>query len=86
MISFPKDFCFLDPIGVFSLCFTTNGNEGDLDPHAYSTITCFLMRLQPFSNSNVALVAFVSVIISHKSCSLALGTCDFECCIYVTHI
>jgi hypothetical protein len=36
MISFPKDFCFLDIIGAFSLGFATNGNEGDLDPRAYS--------------------------------------------------
>jgi hypothetical protein len=57
MIFFPKDFCFLGLIRAFSLCFATNGNEGDLDPHAYSTITSFPLMLQPFNNSNVALVA-----------------------------
>ncbi len=86
MISFPKYLCFLDLIGTFSHGFATYGNEGDLDPCAYSTITSFPLRLQPFNNSNVVLAAFVYVIISHKSCSLALGTCDSKCCIYVTHI
>ncbi len=79
-------FGFFDLIGVFSLGFATNGNEGDLDPCAYSTITSFALRLQPFNDSNVVLAAFVSIIISHKSYSLALGTFDFECCIYVTHM
>jgi hypothetical protein len=60
--------------------------KGDLDPRAYSTMIGFPLRLQPFNNFNVALVASVSVIISDKSCSLALGTFDYECCIYVTHI
>ncbi len=86
MISFPKDFCFLDIIGAFLHGFATNGNEGDLDPRAYSMITCFPLRLQPFNNSNATLAASVSVIISHKSCSLALGTFDSKCYIYVTHI